>query len=83
MGKVEQEVKQTTEGLASKEKKNTTSFNNWPTNQSSPYQLMPERQVPVKHRLGFGVGVGFGVGFVVGVGVGVFFFNAIKNILKI
>ena len=41
---IEEETKNTFEGLASKEAKNTTLFENWPKIQWTPYELEPKRR---------------------------------------
>ncbi|XP_078353983.1 uncharacterized protein LOC144638640 isoform X2 [Oculina patagonica] len=41
---VEQEVQQTIGRLGKKEEVNTVSFDNWPTNQWTPYELKPRRR---------------------------------------
>lgn len=71
---IEQEVDKTIEGLTKREADNTTSFNNWPKIQRTPYKLEPRRRISALEgvttrdkvigivAIGIGTGIGIGIG---------------------
>lgn len=74
---IEEETKNTFEGLASKEAKNTTLFENWPKIQWTPYELEPKRRnfwfggIAIGIAIGIAVGIAVGIAIAIGIGIGV------------
>ena len=64
---IEEETKNTFEGLASKEAKNTTLFENWPKIQWTPYELEPKR----RNSGGIAIVIAVGIAIAIGIGIGV------------
>ena len=73
--KIEAEIRNTFNGLAEKEKMNTTSFKNWPKIQWTPYELEPKRRnsglegETTKNRT-IGIAIGIAIGIGIGIGIG-------------
>ena len=72
---VEEEIQKTFKGLAKREEKNTTSFENWPRIQWTPYELKPRRRdsgsegVMTKSIMGIAISIAIGIGIGIGIGL--------------
>lgn len=69
---IEQEVNKTIEGLTKREADNTTSFNNWPKIQRTPYKLEPRRRISALEGVttrGIVIGIAIGIGIGIGIGI--------------
>lgn len=68
---IEQEVDKTIEGLTKREAANTTSFNNWPKIQRTPYKLEPRRRISGLGVTTRGIVIGIAIGIGIGIGIGI------------